>query len=398
MTESSKYETIQDDTVPAVKESRVTEVAVYYFPGFHADPHVDIWHGRGWTEWDLLRAAKPRFDGHRQPIVPELGYYDDSDPAWAAKEIDLAADHGVTTFLFDWYWYDGPFLNGALNRGFLGAENRDRLKFALMWANHNWLNIQPAPAATPYQHLRSGQVDATSWEGLTDHVLDNYMSEPNYLRIDNRPYFSIYEAAMLVDGLGGVDAAREALISFDAKARDRGHDGIHFNAVVWTKAIIPTKVQLPDLAQTLETLGIASVTSYVWLHHLDVANVAFPELRYEDAAEAAYAAWDECRERFSQPYFPNVTVGWDASPRTVQTDLFERRLYPWTSVIVENTPEALEVAVTKAAEFASGLDHPMITVNAWNEWTEGSYLLPDTHVRLGRLEALARGVRTPGTR
>ena len=74
------------------------EVAVYYFPEYHADARNDKWHGKGWTEWELMKAARPRFEGHRQPKVPAWGYFDESDPQWAAKEIDLAADSGITAF------------------------------------------------------------------------------------------------------------------------------------------------------------------------------------------------------------------------------------------------------------------------------------------------------------
>ena len=63
-----------------------------------------------------------------------------------ARKIDAAADHGIDAFIFDWYWYDdGPFLErGAGARASCGAANNDRLKFALMWANHDWLDIHPA--------------------------------------------------------------------------------------------------------------------------------------------------------------------------------------------------------------------------------------------------------------
>ena len=58
---------------------------------------------------------------------------------------DEMSVHGIDAFLFDWYNYEGqPFLEGALNNGFLKAGNRDRLRFALMWANHTWTDLFPA--------------------------------------------------------------------------------------------------------------------------------------------------------------------------------------------------------------------------------------------------------------
>ncbi len=77
--------------------------------------------------------------------MPLWGYEDESDPAVMARKIAAAADHGIAAFLFDWYWYDdGPFLGRALDEGFLRAPNVDRLKFAFMWANHDWVDIHPA--------------------------------------------------------------------------------------------------------------------------------------------------------------------------------------------------------------------------------------------------------------
>jgi len=82
-------------------------VAAYYYPCTH--PHVrwDEAKYPGFTEWDLIKCARPRFPGHHQPRVPLRGYEDESDPAAMARKIDAAADHGVDVFIFDWYYYDG---------------------------------------------------------------------------------------------------------------------------------------------------------------------------------------------------------------------------------------------------------------------------------------------------
>jgi len=46
------------------------QIAAYYYPGYHSHPLVDARKGRGWTEWDLVKAATPRFPGHVEPKVP----------------------------------------------------------------------------------------------------------------------------------------------------------------------------------------------------------------------------------------------------------------------------------------------------------------------------------------
>lgn len=109
-------------------------VASYYCGNYHPnDVRNEKQKGKGWAEWELVKAAKPRFPGHRQPIVPLWGYTDESDPKAMAQKIDAAADHGIGAFIFDWYYYDdGPFLERPIDIGFLQATNNSRIKFAFM--------------------------------------------------------------------------------------------------------------------------------------------------------------------------------------------------------------------------------------------------------------------------
>ena len=82
------------------------QVAAYYFPNYHPDSRNNARHGRGWTEWELMKCARPRFPGHVQPKVPLWGYEDESDPMVMSRKIEAAISHGLDTFVFDWYWYD----------------------------------------------------------------------------------------------------------------------------------------------------------------------------------------------------------------------------------------------------------------------------------------------------
>ena len=128
-------------------------VAAVYFGDWHVDPQMSAVHGANWTEFQLPIHATPRYPGHLQPNVPlevpqtfGLGA-PENQPAVMSRKIAAAVEHGVGMFLFDWYWYasptmgrvpdlqgagGGPFLDGALNDGFLKAPNREQMKFALM--------------------------------------------------------------------------------------------------------------------------------------------------------------------------------------------------------------------------------------------------------------------------
>ena len=201
----------QNTAAGKVKKEKNYEVAAYYFPNYHPDSINSRWHGKGWTEWDVVKNAKPRFKGHEQPKVPTWGYFDEADPKWAAKEIDIAADNGIDCFIYDWYWYSntGQYLQEGLEKGFLKAPNRNRLKFALMWANHDWLNIQPASFDNSRVALTQGEVSAALWDTISTYIVDKYFKQPNYWLIDGKPYFSIYEIITFINGVGGMDAAKK---------------------------------------------------------------------------------------------------------------------------------------------------------------------------------------------
>lgn len=365
-------------------------VLAYYFPDWHRDPRNAAWFGDGWTEWELLKAARPRFEGHRQPRVPLLGYRDETDPAVAASDLELAAAHGIDGFLFDYYWYDdGPYLSGALDNGFLGAANSSRLRFALMWANHQLVDIFPDRGGAAPGLLKDGALDRRSFEAMAAYVIDRYFSRPNYLTVDGRPWFTVYDVANFIDGLGGVEEAREALDWFRERVRSAGFPGLHLDAVLWSSAVIPTSAESPLVVDWVRALGFDSGTSYVWVHHHDVGGSSFPTASVAELRESAFAEYERYAGLLDVDFHPNVTVGWDPSPRTDQSLEYLNGRYPWTSVW-DQDPAEFAASVRQAAEFVERWKprYPVITVNAWNEWTEGSYLLPDTTHRLGYLEAI----------
>jgi hypothetical protein len=365
------------------------QLAAYYFPNYHLDARNQLVHGTGWTEWDVVKAARPRWAGHRQPNVPLWGETDEASPEEMARKIAAAADHGIDAFIFDWYHYaDGPFLERGLDEGFLGAPNRDRLKFALMWANHDWVDIHPQKLGEQPRVLYPGAVDAGSFRAITDLVVRRYLPQPNYWRPDGRAYFSFYELDKLVGGLGGIEATAAALRDFRVRARAAGQGELHLNLVYWQHGILHGERAAVVTPELMDQLGFDSISSYVWIHHFPVEP--FPAMDYGDALEAYLRYCEKVHVQFApRPFLPNVTMGWDASPRTVQSDRFEPRGYPFMGTLKNNTPANFRRALERLGAWVGAREKtPILTLNAWNEWTEGSYLEPDTVSGFAYLEAI----------
>ncbi|HPF38834.1 MAG TPA: glycoside hydrolase family 99-like domain-containing protein [Phycisphaerae bacterium] len=365
-------------------------IAAYYFPNYHVDARNEKRLGKGWTEWELIKKATPHFEGHQQPKVPLWGYTDEADPREMARKIDAAADHGVDVFIFDWYYYnDGPFLQRGLDEGFLGAKNNDRIKFALMWANHDWVDLFPARANGRRDLLYPGAVTPETWDRITDLVIEKYFKHPSYWTIDGKPYFSIYELNTFMKCFGGAEGARAALDRFREKAVAAGLPGVHVNGVVYGVQVLPSETAVRNPQQLVRFLGLDSVTSYVWVHHI---RVGFPTQPYKTAQDHYNGNYRNNARSFGVPYYPNVTMGWDATPRTEQgVAPFVDRGYPYMGVFTGNTPEAFRVALEGGkilADESLPEGQRIITINSWNEWTEGSYLEPDTLNKLGYLEAI----------
>ena len=364
------------------------EVAVYYFPNYHPDSINALWHGKDWTEWEVVKSAKPRFAGHEQPKVPSWGYFDEADPKWTAKEIDLAADNGIDCFIYDWYWYSntGKYLHDGLEKGFLQAPNRNRLKFALMWANHDWLNIQPASFDNGRVPLTQGEVSMQLWDTISTYIVEKYFKQPNYWKIDGKPYFSIYEIVTFINGVGGIEEAKKAIQLLDEKTKKAGFPGVHLNVMSWMvnddmmKTITgPNPPKNP--AEMMKAISTESVSTYAYVHHYDnMSKDGFPTVPIEKAFESNKSFWKKfIKTHPNVLYTPNISMGWDASPRCIQSDKFQLKDYPWTPVVVGNTPASFQKQLTEAKIFLDEYNpkHKIVVLNSWNEWTEGSYLLPE---------------------
>jgi hypothetical protein len=364
-------------------------VAAYYFPNYHTDdPRNIINKGSGWSEWELVKMAQPRFSGHHQPNVPLWGYTDEKSPKVMAKKIAAASDNGIDCFIFDWYLYeDGPFLNRCLDEGFLKAKNCSKINFGLMWANHDWVDIHPYTRGAPKKLLYQGKVSPKRFDEISDILVRDYFLKPNYWKIDGKAYFSVYDVQKFVEGFGNLESTKAAMDQLRQKAISAGLKGVHWNLVAWGNPILPVEKAPANTPALIKILGFDSATSYVWIHH-----TALPERQtdYNWVRDRYFAHWEKAKTEYGVPYFPNVTMGWDASPRCDLKSEWANVGYPFMNTIGNNTPENFKEALqmTKNKLLSSPVGPRILNINCWNEWTEGSYLEPDTRHGFQYLEAV----------
>ncbi|MCC7490908.1 MAG: glycoside hydrolase family 99-like domain-containing protein [Fimbriimonadaceae bacterium] len=362
------------------------DIAAFIWPSYHPDPRARVFWPDGIGEWQTVISNAPKFEGHAQPRYPLWGYVNEADPYVMEMQIEAAVDHGVNTFIYDWYWYDGlPYLEGCLNDGFLGAKNNHKMKFYLMWANHDvplgWdkRNADDAFTGRNRALIWRGGMDRAEFERAMRRVIEKYFGHPSYYRVDGKPVFMLYELQTFLAGLGGLEPGRAALQWLRDETVRAGFPGLELQLTLRrdserSLSVIPGD-SIGTQRETVESLAFDSLTHYQFCHFVDV-NRDYNVLM-EDVAQE----WELLDATYAVPYHPHVSVGWDSSPRAHHYR---------GAITTNNTPDNFAAALRRAKAYvdAHPQQAPLITINSWNEWTETSYLQPCTMFGYGYLQAV----------
>lgn len=367
------------------QKKKCYDVAAYLYPAYaYGDPRLRPFWPEGMGEWETVMTMQKRNPGHYWDRKPVWGPVNEADPAVMEMEIEQATRHGVNVFIFDWYWFDGrPFMETTLTDGFLKAPNKDKMKFYLMWANHNVENYWDTRIAKygGENIIWRGGVDREEFEKICKRNIEMFFKQPNYYKIDGKPVFMIYEVTTFIEGIGGVDKAIDALKWFRQEVKKAGFPDLELQFTMWNSQFNYSGVDAAKASSDsprdafIRRLGFNSMSHYQFCHF---ANV---DQDYEKVLEEVYPEWDRLEKEFTIPYYPHISIGWDNSPRTGKS-----------AVTTNNTPERFEQALRKAKAWVDARPklHPLITINSWNEWTETSYLEPDDLYGYGYLEAVKK--------
>lgn len=383
--------TLAGDSTLLEKPADMT-VAAYVFPNYNETALHNKLYSKGWTEYNLIRSARPWFPGHQQPRTPMLGELDESLPSTWETYNKLCKESGIDVLIWDWYWYDGkPCLHEALENGFLEAKNTHDVKFACMWTNHPWYILYPTqktdgkPEYPPSYDAPDFSYEE-SFRSLS-YIVSRYCHLENYWKIDGKPVICIWDARRLESKLtaAGVKKLFSELREF---ARKLGLKGLHFHVTGFC-------------TENMKEMGYDTAGSY---NPMDWTARRFQPKENEladygvAAADVAFKVWDESHGQFDIPFIPAIGAGWDSTPRYIapaeRPAKPNRDQWPGCTIFKNESPAAFKAFVQSSFVYLN--KHPevprILTIACFNEWSEGHYLLPDNRFGYGMLNALGEAL------
>ena len=355
------------------------DIAAYIWPAYTGDePRTRIFWPEGYGEWQTVKAMKPVIEGHAWPRKPLWGYVNEADPYVMEMQIEAAANHGVNVFIYDWYWFDNrPFLEQCLDNGYLKARNNDKVKFYLMWANHTATSMWDKRTAELQVPIWEGGVNRETFDFIVNRTIEKYFSHPSYYKIDGKPVYMLFDIPNLVKGLGGVEETLRALEYFREQTVKAGFPGLELHLTIrgrkYMERMLDDKTSILDF---INRAGFDGVTHYQFF------DIVWTGREYSELLPDVLEEWKHVEETVKAPFFPHVSVGWDPCPRY---NSYHK------NTCFGNTVEQVKKAYQMAKDYVDShpdMKAPLITVNSWNEWTEGSYLEPDDLNGYGFLQAL----------
>ncbi len=350
---------------PAARDQQDVRLIAFFLPQFHPIPENDRWWGPGFTEWTNVTRAGPLFPGHYQPHLPaDLGFYDLRLRETRAAQADLARRYGISAFCWYHYWFHGTRLLSEPFDDVLESGQPD-FPFALCWANEPWSRRWDGGENDVLQP------QAYSVDDDRNHIraLLPALADSRAFTVEDRPLFAVYRADQLPEPSRTVEVWREEV----ARA---GLPGVHLVAVEtgWDAGWDATEVGFDAkvLFQPQFSLLRKVPRRDIGAEQPEVYDYESAWPRLADAPEVAYRRYG------------TVFPMWDNTPRRGAAGL----------VVHGSTPEHyqawLQVAIERAARESP--QHRIVFLNAWNEWSEGCHLEPDSRHGTGYLEATLNAV------
>ncbi len=279
------------------------------------------------------------------------------------QEIAYAAAAGLDYWAFDWYhprgWKDAGNMTRSLDL-YLSSKRSGDLAYTLI--------LLGGPHLGPRDE----------WPATVDGLVERFRDRRSQKVLGDRPLVYVFCIDEFIAWFGGEKPARAAVDLLRQRCLAAG---------LGTPYLALMTFWPPQGAKQLEALGADALSAYVNPPGND--NVEQP---FSDALGLNRWFWGEC-EKTGRALIPTVTAGWDYRPMK-RAEFPDRDLR--NNWFAHGKPEEV------AAHVAAGLDwvrqHPALCpantliIYAWNELSEGGWIVPTLDEGTARLDAIQRAL------
>lgn len=293
----------------------------------------DLQSGEGWD----AASPFPEFDTY-------LGFYDDGLRETADWELKWMAEHGIDFMHVCWYCPYGDqkapikkmrVSHSALNDGYMNAKYSDLVDFCIMWENN-------------------GQ-DVTSFEQFKEFIWpywkEYYFSDERYARLDNKAVLTVWNRDKMKAAFGGTnEGVNEAFDFMEAELIEMGYDGL---IVLYQTQGANNEAHYKGL----EEMGFDGTYAYHW------SRLGYDAQHQINCSEANAEA-----SRKYAHHIPTVSVGFNDVGRNNSRDPI---------ITKEDHLKVCEHLKDILSTYNTGTWRDnTVFVSTWNEYTEGTYVMP----------------------
>ncbi len=301
-----------------------------------------LWREGTHFGWDVISP----FDD----IKPVLGYYDEGLPETSDWEIKFMVEHGIDYELYCWYSGEehepikSTHLHYAWLDGHFYAKYADMEKFALLWEA---ANCHHPSCLDDFKY------------NLVPYWIDYFFSDERYMSIDNKAIMSCFGIGNVVHDLGGVEYVREGLQYLRDEVKKLGYDDL----------IVMGCHEDP---RRLKECGFDAFHAYHWggdgykLEHNKKCiedNITLDGVHIVPTISTG---------------FKNIGWGGSRRPNLAAQDMYEGLTY-----CIDEVLPTYEKGTWKAKT---------LHLSTWNEYGEGTYMMPTGLNGFGYLDAVRKAV------
>ena len=358
-----------------IRAGKGVKAVAFYLPQFHPIPENDRAWGAGFTEWNNVRKARPLFEGHDQPRIPENGnYYSLLDPAARRWQSELALENGIFGFCYYHYWFGGGLLLEKPAEAML-SDPEIRIPFCFSWANENWTRRWDGGKNEVI--VRQDYGGPAEWRAHWEYLLP-FFRDSRYITLDGKPLFLIYKPEE-------IPCLKDMLACWQEAAKAAGFPGLclMIQSPSW---FFSSSYALRGFDYQIRFQPFFSMAWHG--KSLTLPQRLLNRLRAAGKKKQTRLDYDALWENsLSLPAEPRMIAGacpdWDNTPRTKTGYM-----------LLGASPEKFGRYMERLCEKILREDAlPLVFLNAWNEWGEGAYLEPDERHHGAYLQALKNALR-----